>query len=155
VRIGHCKSIGGNGACRSGSNRGDFATVDDTHRSAGVRIEEKDNALVRLLTLRGVVAKDRDELGTEGRLRTKRARHDTEDSPVRERNVRAQELPGFTTRERDHRVAHDRYAALVSEAACDFVAIDETDGRWRGGRHKKLCYRAYVKDKKRVGPVEV
>lgn len=105
---------------------------------------------MRLSALRCVASEDGDELGTESSVRTKRTRHDAEDSTVRERYVRAEELLRFTARERDHRIAHDGDAALVREATGNFVAVDEADGLgWCDG-HRQLCYRSMMASARRT-----
>jgi hypothetical protein len=135
--IGKCQNIRRNGTGGGCTNCSDLASVNDAHRSAGLGFEQKHKSLVRLLALRSVAAKDRDELGAERLMRAECTGHNPEDSTVGERNVGAKELLRFTAGESDHRFAHDGDATVVGEAAGNFIAIDVADSvvwaGWHGG----------------------
>jgi hypothetical protein len=57
--------------------------------------------------------------------------------PVSERDDGTEKLPGFAGGEGDHRIAHKWDADVVSEAAGDFFAVDQT----RTGRPRRLRLR--------------
>ncbi len=129
LRVLARECICGNGAGGCGADGGDLAGVDDADGRAGLRLEEDDEALVRLAALRGVFRKDADELCAEGCIGAERAGHDAEEVAVGERDDGAQELPGFAGGEGDHRVTHERDADVVGEAAGYFFAVDEAHRR--------------------------
>ena len=125
LRVLAGERIGGDGARRSGADGGDLAGVDDADGCAGLGLEEDDEALVRLAALRGVLRKDADQFCAEWFRRAKRAGHDAEEVSVGERDDGAEELFCFAGGEGDHRIAHERDADVVGEAAGYFFAVDE------------------------------
>jgi hypothetical protein len=121
--------VGGDGAGGCGTDGGDLTGVDDADGSAGIELEEDDDALVRLHALRGIFREDADELCAECFRGAERAGHDAEEVAVGERNDRTQELLRLAGREGDHRIPHERDADFVGKAARDFFVIDEAHGR--------------------------
>ena len=87
--------IGGDGAGSGSADGRDLTGVNDADGRTGLRLEEDDEALVRLAALRGVLRKDADEFCAEWFGCAERAGHDAEEVSVGERDDGAEELPGF------------------------------------------------------------
>jgi hypothetical protein len=100
--------------------------MDNTNRRAAFWIEQDHEALMRLYSASEVLRKDADQLRAKYGVRTHRTRHDTEEPAIGEWNNRTEQLPGFTTRECNHRLPHDRNAHLVGEPFGYFFAIYES-----------------------------
>jgi len=82
-------------------------------------------ALVRLQPLVEILREDTDQFRPERRARSHRAGHDAEQMAVGQRDDRPQQLPRLAFRKGDHRVAHDRDAAVVGQPAGHFVPVDK------------------------------
>ena len=86
------QSVGGDGARGGGADGGDLSGMEDADRGSAVGIEQQHDALVRLHALGEVLREDAEDLGSERRPLTHRARHDAERPAVGEGDNRAQSL---------------------------------------------------------------
>ena len=64
-------------------------------------------------------------------MRAECAGHNAEQTPFGQRHNGAEELFGLSPGQRNHRIAHDWNAGIISQAARHLFAIDEPDGHLR------------------------
>ena len=109
---------------------------------AGLRIEQDDDALVRAAAFGEILGIDADQLGAERFAIEHRAGHHAEGAPLGQVDDPAQQLPRPALRQGDHRLAHQRDAFLIGEAAGDLLGGHDLEVHARASRFASAIMRS-------------